>query len=321
MPAGSCNPHGAHRTPAYTRHPERGERISTVPDPVTPRAPANLFAFLSAADDHSPVIRVENFHKAYRDTAAVAGLTFEVGPGQVVGLLGPNGAGKTTTMRAIAGVIPPSSGRLVVAGHDIVGEPVAAKRQLAYVPDDPRLFDALTVWEHLRFTAAAYRVDAFEPRAETLLEQFELTDKRDAPAQELSRGMRQKVAICCAYLYDPRAILFDEPLTGLDPRGIRTMKTSIAERARAGAAVVVSSHLLALVEDLCTHLLILHRGRNLFCGPLDAARSAFAGMSGATPSGLPGDADASLEEVFFRATEGEPVQASAGMTNGPASGP
>jgi ABC-2 type transport system ATP-binding protein len=256
------------------------------------------------------VIRVEQFHKAYRDTVAVTDLTFEVGPGQVIGLLGPNGAGKTTTMRAVAGVIPPTSGRLVVAGHDVVAEPVAAKRQLAYVPDDPRLFDALTVWEHLQFTAGAYRVDRFEPRAEALLAQFELADKRDAPAQELSRGMRQKVAICCAYLYDPRAILFDEPLTGLDPRGIRTMKNSIAERARAGAAVVVSSHLLALVEDLCTHLLILHHGRNLFCGPLDAARAAFARMAGVAP-GAAGDADASLEEVFFRATEGAAAPAAA----------
>ena len=249
------------------------------------------------------VIRVANFHKAYRETAAVTDLSFEVAPGQVLGLLGPNGAGKTTTMRAIAGVIPPSGGSLVVAGHDVVAEPVAAKRQLAYVPDDPRLFDALTVWEHLRFTAAAYRVPDFAPIGETLLAQFELTDKRDALAQELSRGMRQKVAICCAYLYEPKAILFDEPLTGLDPRGIRTMKTSIAERARAGAAVVVSSHLLALVEDLCTHLLILHHGRNLFCGPLDAARAAFARMGAAAGAA---DGDASLEEVFFRATEGAP---------------
>ena len=240
------------------------------------------------------LIRVENFHKTYRQTVAVAGLSFEVLPGQILGLLGPNGAGKTTTMRAAAGIIPPTHGRLLIAGHDVVAEPVAAKRQLAYVPDDPRLFDALTVWEHLLFVAGAYRVEPFEPEAARLLEQFELTEKRDALAGELSRGMRQKVAICCAYLYQPKAVLFDEPLTGLDPRGIRTIKTSITERARAGAAVVVSSHLLALVEDLCTHLLILHRGRSLFCGPLAEARSAFAGI----------DADASLEEVFFRATEG-----------------
>ena len=105
---------------------------------------------------------------------------------------------------------------------------------LAYVPDDPKLFDSLTVWEHLQFMAAAYRVKDFQAHGAALLEQFELTAKRDTLAQELSRGMRQKVAICCAYLHQPRAILFDEPLTGLDPHGIRTMKESVRSAARPG---------------------------------------------------------------------------------------
>ncbi len=224
---------------------------------------------------------------------AVDGLTFDVQGGQILGLLGPNGAGKTTTMRAIAGIIPPTRGHLAVDGFSVVSHPIEAKRRLAYVPDDPKLFDALTVWEHMRFSAAAYRVPNWEPDAVALLDQFELTPKRDALAQELSRGMRQKVAICAAYLHRPSAILFDEPLTGLDPRGIRQMKASVRQRATAGAAVVVSSHLLALVEDLCTHLLILHHGRRLFFGPVADARAAIG--SGA---------DASLEEVFFQATEG-----------------
>jgi ABC-2 type transport system ATP-binding protein len=239
------------------------------------------------------LIQVNDFHKAYRGTVAVDGLSFDVQAGQVLGLLGPNGAGKTTTMRAIAGVIPPTRGELLICGHDVTKEAVAAKRMLAYVPDDPKLFDALTVWEHLEFMAAAYRVENFRSDAEALLNQFELTPKRDALAQELSRGMRQKVAICCAYLHNPKAILFDEPLTGLDPHGIRTMKASVRERAAAGAGVVVSSHLLALVEDLCTHLLILHHGRRIFFGRVEDARTAFSSVSG----------DASLEEVFFRATE------------------
>ena len=239
------------------------------------------------------MIQVIEFHKSYRDTVAVAGLTFEVGPGEILGLLGPNGAGKTTTMRAVCGIIPPTHGRLVVAGHDVVADPVAAKRQLAYVPDDPKLFDTLTVWEHLEFVASAYQVGDFAAEGTALLEQFELTDKRDTLAQELSRGMRQKVAICCAYLHHPRAILFDEPHTGLDPRGIRRMRESILDRARGGAAVVVSSHLLSLVEGLCTHLLILNHGRRLYFGRVGEARAAFADLS----------TDASLEEVFFRATE------------------
>ncbi len=240
------------------------------------------------------MIVVDDYHKTYRDTVAVAGLSLRVEVGQILGLVGPNGAGKTTTMRAIAGIIPPTRGRLSVAGFDLAVDPVEAKQQLAYIPDDPKLFDALTVWEHLEFVASAYRVADFRDRAMRLLERFELTEKKDALALELSRGMRQKVAICCGYLHEPAAILFDEPLTGLDPRGIRTLKSSIVERAQAGAAIVISSHLLSLVEDLCTHLLILHRGRSLFCGPVSEARTAYAGLTG----------EASLEEIFFRATEG-----------------
>jgi len=239
------------------------------------------------------LIQVRDFHKSYRETVAVAGLSFEVAAGEVLGLVGPNGAGKTTTLRAIAGILPPTQGRLAVGGFDIAVDPLAAKAQLAYVPDDPKLFESLTVWEHLEFVAAAYRVGDFAPKAEALLRQFELDQKRGTLAQELSRGMRQKAAICCAYLHEPRAILLDEPLTGLDPQGIRTMKESIVERARDGAAVIVSSHLLALVEDVCTHLLILDRGKRIYFGRIEEARATFAeaGVS------------ASLEEVFFRAIQ------------------
>jgi ABC-2 type transport system ATP-binding protein len=242
------------------------------------------------------LIRVEDYHKTYGETVAVDGLSFEVTPGTVLGLVGPNGAGKTTTMRALAGIIRPTRGRLSIAGHDVVHDSIAAKRELAYIPDDPKLFDALTVWEHLEFIASAYRVGNFVLKGEALLGQFELVEKRGALAQTLSRGMRQKVAICCAYLHDPKAILFDEPLTGLDPYAIRTLKASIADRAANGAAVVVSSHLLVLVEDLCTHLLILDKGRRLFYGSLDEARARYAGLQA-------DNTVASLEDVFFRATE------------------
>ncbi|MEK6259006.1 MAG: ABC transporter ATP-binding protein [Planctomycetota bacterium] len=242
------------------------------------------------------MIRVEHYEKNYRETVAVRGLSFEVPAGSILGLVGPNGAGKTTTLRALAGIIPPSRGLLQVAGHDVVQEPTAAKSQLAFIPDEPQLFDVLTVWEHLEFTASVYRVPAYEPEAERLLAQFELTEKRETIAQELSRGMRQKVAICCAYLHQPRAILFDEPLTGLDPRGIRTLKASIRERAEAGAAVIVSSHLLDLIDDLCSHLLILHRGQSLFQGTIAEAKSRLEAVG----------TDATLEDVFFQFTEQSP---------------
>ena len=243
--------------------------------------------------ESAPPLQVIDYHKAYQDMVAVSGLSFVVNRGEVLGLLGPNGAGKTTTMRAMCGIIPPTHGRLLVAGHDVVVDPVGAKRKLAYIPDDPKLFDTLTVWEHLEFVAAAYRLTDWKLTAEDLLARFELTPKRVTAAQELSRGMRQKVAICCAYLHNPAAVLFDEPMTGLDPRGIRTLKDTIRERAAAGAAILISSHLLALVEDLCSHLLILHLGKSLFFGRIEDARSAFASV----------DRDASLEDLFFRATE------------------
>src|SRR5205823_13764720 len=150
---------------------------------------------------------------------------------------------------------------------------------------------------HLRFIAELYRVEDWQPRATDLLQQFELTEKRDALTSELSRGMRQKVAICCGYLHEPRALLLDEPLTGLDPRGIRTMKASVQQRAAAGAAVMVSSHLLSLVEDLCTTVLVLHRGRQLLHARLADLRRQL------TEDGR----HETLEELFFRLTEGGPA--------------
>src|SRR5262249_23695595 len=163
--------------------------------------------------------------------------------------------------RALAGILVPTRGRLLLDGHDVVRDPMKAKLALAYVPDDPQLFDRLTVWEHFRFTAATYRMTEWRGRAEALLARLALTEQRDAPAADLARGMRQKLAVGCGWLHDPRAVLLDEPFTGPDPRGIRTMKDLIREQAAAGAAIIVSSHLLSLFEDLITDVLILHKGR------------------------------------------------------------
>lgn len=246
------------------------------------------------------MIAVEGLRKTYRTLTAVDGVSFAVDPGEVVGLVGPNGAGKTTTLRALCGIIPPTAGRVAIGGHDIARDAVAAKQQLAFIPDDPNLFEALTVWEHLMFVAKTYGVHDWKPEAERLLARFDLLEKRGTIAQELSRGMRQKLAICCAYLHAPKALLFDEPLTGLDPRAIRIAKDSVREQAQAGAAIIISSHLLDLVEDLCSHLLILHHGRQLYVGPIEGARDAFAREAEAVSD------RASLEDVFLRATEDPP---------------
>ena len=238
------------------------------------------------------MIEVHDFHKAFAGHVAARGITFRVAPGELLAIIGPNGAGKTTTMRAISGIIPASRGRLAIAGHDVETDPIAAKSQLAFVPDDAPLFHDLTVEEHLAFYASIYRVSDSRARSLKLLEEFELTGKIRTTANNLSRGMRQKLAICCAYLHDPQAILFDEPLTGLDPQGIRVFKRSLRQRAAQGAAVMISSHMLAMVEDLCTHVLILDRGAQRFFGPVAELRKTFDDV----------DADASLEEIFFAAT-------------------
>jgi ABC-2 type transport system ATP-binding protein len=238
------------------------------------------------------MVQVEGLTKLYGEFTAVNDLSFSIQPGEVVGLVGPNGAGKTTTLRCLAGIIPPTRGAVRVGGHDIVHDAIAAKKQLAFFTDEPRLFDYLTVWQHLNFVARIYQVTDYEKIGATLLEELELANKKDSLPGELSRGMKQKLAIACGLLHSPRVIYFDEPLTGLDPFGIRRMKDSILKRARDGAAIIISSHLLHLVQEICTRLLILKNGRKIADGTLAEVTRKFSESPG----------DTSLEEIFFRAT-------------------
>ena len=238
------------------------------------------------------MIQVKALTKLYGEFVAVNELGFEVHPGEVMGLVGPNGAGKTTTLRCLAGIIPPTRGSIHICGHDLAQEPIAAKQQLAFFTDEPRLFEYLTVQQHLAFTARIYQVQNYEPLAGQLLEELELAAKKDAVPGELSRGMKQKLAIACGLLHAPRVIYFDEPLTGLDPIGIRRMKDSILKRAREGAAIIISSHLLHVVEEICSHILILKEGRRILHGTLAEITQNFSAEAG----------DSSLEEAFFRAT-------------------
>jgi ABC-2 type transport system ATP-binding protein len=242
----------------------------------------------------APMIEVDGLTKRYGEFTAVKELSFAVRPGEVLGLVGPNGAGKTSTLRCLAGIIPASAGRVRIAGHDIAGAPIPAKRALAFFPDEPRLFDYLTVRQHLNFVARIYGVEGHEAIAQPLLEEFEIADKADQLPGELSRGMKQKLAIACGLLHGPGVMFFDEPLTGLDPLGIRRMKNSIIKRAREGATIVLSSHLLHLLEEVCTHVLILKKGAKIADGTLADVVTRFSN----------GETKVSLEEVFIRATGG-----------------
>jgi ABC-2 type transport system ATP-binding protein len=248
----------------------------------------------------APLLQVEGLGKIYGELRAVSDIAFEVNLGEVVGLVGPNGAGKTTTLRCLAGIIPPTQGRILIAGHDLQKEPVRAKGELAFLPDEPRLFDYLTVREHLNLIARIYGVADWEKKADVLLEELELKGKENALPLELSRGMKQKLSIACGFLHEPRLILLDEPLTGLDPLGIRRMKQSLRQRAERGAAVVLSSHLLPLVEELCHRILVMAGGRNVAFGSLDEIRSRLSG----TAQDLPGRE--SLEDLFIRITSQNP---------------
>jgi ABC-2 type transport system ATP-binding protein len=252
------------------------------------------------------MIEVEGLTKLYDEFVAVEGLAFTVKPGEVLGLVGPNGAGKTTTLRCLAGIIPPTRGLIRISGHEMSTEPVEAKRHLAFFPDEPRLFDYLTVEQHLNFTARIYEVPDWKRIAGPLLEELEMADRRTMLPGELSRGMKQKLTIACGLLHSPKVIFFDEPLTGLDPYGIRRMKDTIRTRAKDGAAILISSHLLHLLEELCSHVLIVKKGRKVVDGTLEEVTRRFSEQEGGV----------NLEEIFFRATS-EPAEPAAPLPPAP----
>jgi ABC-2 type transport system ATP-binding protein len=241
------------------------------------------------------MIEVSGLTRRYGAFTAVEDLAFSVSPGEVVGLVGPNGAGKTTTLRCLVGIIQPTSGDIRIAGHDLLQEPLPAKAALAFVPDEPHLFPHLTVMEHLRFMGRIYNVADTEARAAALLRELDLEDRHASLPDELSRGMKQKLAIACGLLHDPRALLLDEPLTGLDPGAIRRMKHTILERAAAGAAVILSSHLLGLVEELCSRILVIQHGRMVAMGTMSEIVAHAPELAGH-----------GLEEVFLALTERRP---------------
>src|ERR1041384_7847440 len=175
-------------------------------------------------------ISVEALRRQYGAFTAVENMSFQVRTGEIVGLIGPNGAGKTTRLRSLAGILRPTAGHVRIDGYDIVEHAIEAKRRLAFMPDEPHLFEYLTVVEHLRLTARLYGVDDIDRRAQPLLDELELSGKQHALPGELSRGMRQKVVIACGLVRDASTLLFDEPLTGLDPIGIRRMRNRSEER-------------------------------------------------------------------------------------------
>ena len=210
------------------------------------------------------MIRLRELTKSYGAQPAVRGITLEIPDGQLVGLLGPNGAGKTTTIRMLTGMLAPTSGTAEVEGADVVRDPLAVKRVVGYVPESGAVFEALTAQEYLRFIASLYAIPDAEAEARIgrFAQFFELDDATlRKPLSTYSKGMRQKVVITSALLHNPRVVLFDEPLNGLDANAALSFKTLITSLAREGKTIVYCSHILDVVERVCERVVIIHQGR------------------------------------------------------------
>jgi ABC-2 type transport system ATP-binding protein len=243
------------------------------------------------------MIRLEGVTKRYGSFTAVHPLDLHVRRGELFGFLGPNGAGKTTTIRMITGVLRPSAGRIVIAGHDLDRDPAAAKEQLGYIPDRPFLYEKLTGLEFLRFVGGLWGQSgpALERRAGELLELFELAGWAETLIESYSHGMRQKLLISSALVHGPRLIVVDEPMVGLDPKAARMIKDLLRTFVEQGGTVFLSTHTLEVAEALCDRIAIIQEGRIRALGTMSELRSrAEAGTAG-------------LEEVFLRLTGGEAV--------------
>src|SRR4051812_37482013 len=244
------------------------------------------------------MIAVETLVKKYGPFTAVDGVSLSVEPGEIHGFLGPNGAGKTTTIRIIAGLLKPTSGRITINGHDLAREPEAAKSSLGFIPDRPFLYEKLTAREFLRFHGGLYGMAdaAVEERATEMLDLFELGRWQGELVESFSHGMKQRLVMCAAFLHRPRAVLVDEPMVGLDPRGARLIKDIFRHMSAKGVAILMSTHTLEVAQEMCDRISIILKGKIIARGTVDDLRQ------------LAGGPDEHLTAVFLRLTGGSALQ-------------
>ena len=243
-------------------------------------------------------LRVRGLSKSF-GKPAVRRIDLTIRPGEFYGLLGPNGAGKTTTLKMIVGLLAPDAGTIEVYGVDARANPLAAKQLIAWVPDEPMLYDKLTPLEYLEFVAGLWRLDAriAEHRAQELLERLELWKHRDERCEGFSRGMKQKAALAAALIHDPRLLILDEPLTGLDAAIARQVKDLLIERARTGRTIILTTHILEVAERLVDRIGIIQDGELHAEGTLEELRARS------------GSRDSTLEEIFLRLVADQEVAA------------
>jgi len=234
---------------------------------------------------------IDHLTKRFGQKVAVNDLSLRVRAGELYAFLGPNGAGKTTTLKCVAGLLWPSSGRIAVGGHDAHAEPVAAKRLLSYVPDQPYLYEKLTAREFLLFIGRLYGLDRERcaQAVEALLRLFEAEEWADELAENYSHGMKQKTVLSAALLHDPKLLVVDEPMVGLDPASTRLVKSVLRQRVADGAALLMSTHTLSVAEEMADRVGIIHRGRLVYEGTVQELRSSAVGGS--------------LEDLFLSITD------------------
>jgi ABC-2 type transport system ATP-binding protein len=251
------------------------------------------------------MIAITDLVKRYGTFTAVDGVSLDVAPGEIHGFLGPNGAGKTTTIRMIAGLLKPSSGTIVVNNHDLATHPEPAKASLGFIPDRPFIYEKLTAGEFLRFHAGLYGMDeaAVGDRVREMLDVFELGRWEHELVESFSHGMKQRLVMSAAFLHRPRAVLVDEPMVGLDPRGARLIKDVFRRMSERGVAILMSTHTLEVAEEMCDRISIILKGRIIARGTVDELRA----LAGAGGPGRAGD-DPQLTEAFLRLTGGSGLQ-------------
>ncbi len=241
------------------------------------------------------MIRLEGLGKTFGAYAAVSDLNLEVKPGEIFGFLGPNGAGKTTTVKMMTGLLRPTAGRVLVGGRDMALDPIAAKRAMGLVPDEPFVYPKLTGAEYLRFVGELYGVplDDMRKRVPDLLEMFELTPWAGELLESYSHGMRQKLVIAGILLHEPKILVLDEPMVGLDPKSGRLVKDIFIRLAERGTAIFMCTHVLEIAEKLCDRIGIMIGGKMIACGSLEELRASSSARDGQD-----------LESIFLSLTGG-----------------